>query len=214
MSKKGQNENVYEAAYEEMSKFENYFVGHWTRIAQFCAIFIIVLIAYMLISYFSKGAEARVAGEISKAKTAEEINAILSKHPKHPGADFARMRLARIYFDDKKYEEAAKIYEQLSNSRHEDLALRAKLNFAYVLEAQDKKSEAAAKFQGLSGLPSCPEEIRFEAAYSAARIYSALGEKEKALANLDTIIGKKDGDTEKKDSFWNEKAEQLKKTLN
>ncbi len=212
MSKKHKEENIYEATYDEMSKFESFFVSHWRKIVQTCGAALTVLILYLVFNYFNQISETKAAGEISQANTVEELNAIISKYSSHPAVDFAKVRLAQILFNDKKYDEAQKIYIQLSFSKYPDISLRAKLNQAYLMEVQGKKNEAATIFSEISGTPGMPEEIRAESAYNAARIYGNLGEKDKSKKVLEFL--NRTAETAKSEAFWSEKAKRLKEMMN
>ncbi len=211
MSKKHEEENVCDAAYDEMSKFENFYVGHWKKIVQICIAGLLVLSVYLLVSYFNRLNERKIAAEICRASTVEEIKSIVAKYPRSPASDFARMRLAKLLFDEKKYAECGEIFNTLSKSNVAELSSRARLNIAYLLEIEGKESEAAGKFKELSLIPGSSEEVRAESAYSAARIFAKLSKKEDALSSLEFV---KKLDPEKKESFWAQNAKRLEEMLN
>jgi len=207
MPKDKKKENIYEVAYDDMATFEVFFAENWKKIFQFCAVVVIVIAVYMLAKYYNNRHEAFIAGEISKANSAAELQAAISNYGTYPAADSARLRLAQIYFKDKKYDEAYKLYTDISFSKDAEISLRAKLNLAYIMEVQGKKNEAAAKFAEFSARIGLPEDVRFEAAYNAARVYKELGEAEKARSSLETF---NNIDAQMANNFWAEKAQRLK----
>jgi len=207
MPKDKKKETIYEAAYDDMAIFENFFSKNWEKIFQLCGLAVIGIAIFLIANYYNKKNDASVAMQISTADGAVQLQEVISKYATHPAVATAKLRLAQIYLKDKKYDEASKIYTQLSFSKDPAISLRAKLNQAYIMEIEGKKAESAAKFAEIGAGIGLPEEVRFEASYSAARIYKELGEGEKAKTSLESF---NNINPMMANNFWVKKGERLK----
>ena len=207
MPKDDKKESIYEVAYTDMAIFENFFSKNWKKIFQLCGLVVLGIAIFLIANFYNKRNDAYIAGEISKANGVAQLQEIISKYGTHPAAATAKLRLAQIYFNEKKYDDASKIYTQLSFSKDSAISLRAKLNQAYIMEAEGKKNESATKFTEIGAVIGTPEEVKFEAAYNAARIHKGLGELEKARASLESFAN---ADAMMANNFWAKKAERLK----
>jgi len=207
MAKENDKDSIYEVAYTDMAIFENFFSKNWKKIFQLCGLAILGIAIFLIANYYNKKNDAFIAMEISKADGAVQLQEAISKYGAYPAVDTAKLRLAQIYFNEKKFDEASKIYTQLSFSKDPAISLRAKLNQAYMMEVEGKKNDSAAKFAEIGTGIGLPEEVKLEAAYSAARIYKELGEGEKARNSLESFDN---ADPMMANNFWAKKAERLK----
>ena len=94
-----------------------------------------------------------------------------------------RLRLAKAYFDDEKYDEALGLYEQLIGQAPDGFEDVPEVGVAQCLEAKGDFAAAAAKYDAFS--EAKPKSYLVSAAQmGAARAYAQAGDKEKALARL------------------------------
>ena len=78
-----------------------------------------------------------------------------------------------------------KALEIASSSTAESfIKIRSALDAAYILEELGKTEDAAVEFERIATLTQTPEELRVEALYSAARLFSGLDQMMKADAAL------------------------------
>ena len=86
---------------------------------------------------------------------------------------------------------------------------QAKLDEGYLLELSNKKEEAAEAFTKVGADIKFPASVRNEASFSAARIFLAVGKKDRALAAAKSMDSSPNaGD------FWTEQAKSLIQQIN
>lgn len=204
MNKK--NENIAEVTYDEMTHFEELVIKNGKNIFIVSAAIVILVALFLLIHKYWKSQEIKISWQIANTEKPEDLKNIISKNPGHPAITLAKLRLAKMLFDEKKYEDALSIYKELAFSDLPEIAYRAKINGAYLLESMGKNADSAAKFAEIGEQASLPNDLRLEANYNAARIYKSIGDKEKLQKTLSFF---KNLEISKKDSFWSSRAEKL-----
>lgn len=208
---KHEKENLAEIGYDDMTKFENFVRGNLKTIMRVAFGLVVVLLIGLIFMKVTQSISNKASAEFGKAQTIEELKTVIADHPNHPAVELAKLKLAALYVNDKKYDDAQKLYGQLAKSADTvEVAPRAKLNESYLLEIMGKKEEAAAKFADAGGNMSLRESFRLEANYNAARIYSGLGNKDKAKTSVEKITFTEDRTP---NQFWFSKAKALKETL-
>lgn len=209
--RKNEKESLVEVGYDDMTKFENFVIANWKIIMRVSFGFVIAVALVMIFMKISNANSNKVSAELGKAQTIEKLKKVLAVYPNHPSAELAKMRLACLYINDKKYDEALKIYKELSKSQERsEIAPRSRLDEFYTLEMMGKKEEASAGFAEAGKDMTLKTFFRDEANYNAARIYNSEGNKEKAKANLDKINL---AEGVSASNFWISKAKALKESL-
>jgi tetratricopeptide (TPR) repeat protein len=183
--KKALDAEITDALLDDFDKFEHFAITYWKQIGAVALLIVVGVALWVMVSDSRKATERRINDEICNAKTEAEIIAVVKKYPTFPAASYARLRLAKIYLEEKKY---AKAYEQFKILRSSDvpreMTWRINLDEAYALELEGKKTEAAGKFGVMAADPSLPDGLRCEANYAAGRLYAALKQNDKARKYL------------------------------
>lgn len=190
--KRPASQNEEPAISSMLDEFEMWMALNWKKaIISVCAFAVVVSIAIIIQSMIQR-AELKARRELANAGTIAELEAAIAKHPKNGAADFARLRLAGDLILNDQPGDLEKAREQLlavaASTRSEPfIKTRSALDAAYILEQLGKKEDAALEFERISGLAQTPEDLRVEASYAAARIFSGLDQMMKADAALKNI---------------------------
>ena len=168
-----------------LDEFEMWMALNWKKaIIGVCA-FAVLVSVIIIIQGAIQRAELAARRELANAGSIAELEAAIAK-------DFARLRLAGELITANQPGDLEKARAQLlavaSSSKSESfIKVRSALDAAYLLEQLGKKEDAATEFERIAGLSQTPEDLRVEAAYSAARLFSGLDQMMKADAVLKNI---------------------------
>ena len=199
-----------------LDEFEMWMALNWKKaIIGVCA-FAVVVSAVIIIQGAIQRAELAARRELANAGSIAELEAAIAKHPGNKAADFARLRLAGELILSDKSGDLEKAREQLlavaSSSKSETfIKMRSALDAAYILEQLGKAEDAAIEFERIANLSQTPEDLRIEASYSAARIFSGLDQMMKAdavLKNINFAVVAAEGTSTVK-GYWTSLAAQL-----
>ena len=207
-AKQKEQDQVMKGAVDDFDRFEDFVSSNLKNIMiSFVVIAILLVIGSVVYIQINKE-QMRVSGELTAAKTIDELTAAIEKHGDSESVYPAQLKLATIYLNDGKFSEAQKIYGSLSKDAPAgEVKNRAKLNVAYTMEALKMSSEAADEFSTIGQDLKVPEYIRDEANFSAGRIFLAENKPEKAKGCLKSIDFKKAG-------FWASQGEKLLQRIN
>ena len=175
-----------------LDEFEMWMALNWKKaIIGVCSFAVLVSIVIIIQGAIQR-AELAARRELANAGSIAELEAAIAKHPGNKAADFARLRLAGDLILSDQPGDLEKAREQLlavaSSSKSETfIKIRSALDAAYLLEQLGKKEDAATEFERIAGLSQTPEDLRVEASYSAARLFSSLDQMMKADAALKNI---------------------------
>ena len=175
-----------------LDEFEMWMAVNWKKaIIGVCA-FAVAVSVVIIIQGAIQRAELAARKELANAGSIAEQEAAIAKHPSNKAADFARLRLAGDLVTNDKPGDLEKAREQLlavaSSTKSETfIKMRAALDAAYILEQLGKKEDAAVEFERVASFAQTPEDLRVEASYSAARLFSSLDQMMKADAMLKNI---------------------------
>ena len=118
--------------------------------------------------------------------TTDEFEGAVQKFGSSDAGGALKLRLAKKYFDDGRYEEAIEIYDGLAAKAPEGYADIPAVGKAQCLEAQGKYAEALSAYEAFS--EANPKSfLALAAKLGAARAIALGGDKEKALAKLAEI---------------------------
>ena len=203
-----------------LDEFEMWMAINWKKaIIGVCAFAVVVCIGIIIQSAIQR-AELSARRELANAGSIAEIEAAIAKHPGNKAADFARLRLAGELILSDKPGDLEKAREQLlsvagSSKSETFIKTRSALDAAYILEQLGKAEDAATEFERIANLAQTPEDLRIEAAYSAARIFSGLDQMMKAdgvLKNINFAVAAAEGTTTVK-GYWTSLAAQLNEKI-
>ena len=175
-----------------LDEFEMWMAVNWKKaIIGVCAFAVAVSIVIIIQGAIQR-AELAARRELANAGTIAEQEAAIANHPSNKAADFARLRLAGDLVTKDTPEDLAKAREQLlavagSSKSDTFIKMRSALDAAYILEKLGKPEDAAVEFERVANLAQTPEDLRVEASYSAARLFSSLDQMMKADAMLKNI---------------------------
>ena len=170
MDPKALNREIGNALFTDEERAGMFFAKYWKKLLVLALIAVIAATGIFAYIRHSESVKAEAIAKLEQAKTIEEIKAELAKSPDIPGADAARLRMAKIYEEEKKYDEAVKVLEGLSSSEDAAVRNRALLNIAYLSELDGKPDEAVKKFSAIADNTAIPTAERAEAGYAAARL--------------------------------------------
>ncbi len=120
------------------------------------------------------------------AITTEEMEEAVSRFSGQAAGGALKLRLAKSYYDDARYEEALAVYEGLVGNAPEGFEDIPVVGKAQCLEALGKFAEAAKEFDAFAEAKA-GNYLTLTAQLGAARSYAQAGDKKKALARLDAL---------------------------
>jgi len=203
-----------------LDEFEMWMAVNWKKaIIGVCA-FAVAVSVVIIIQGAIQRAELSARKELANAGSIAELEAAIAKHPSNKAADFARLRLAGDLILADQPGDLEKAREQLlavaASSKSETfIKMRSALDAAYILEKLGKQEDAAVEFDRIANLAQTPEDLRVEACYSAARLFSGLDQMMKADAALKKInltVAASEG-TSSVYGYWASLAKQLDEKL-
>lgn len=177
---KKENSEISSMLFNDFERFEFFFAAHWKKIAGVALSLAIAITAAFGINSYLKSRDRKAVNSLNDAKTETEIVEVLKVYGNHRSADGTRMRLAAMYAESKRYDEARQVIRPVVNGGNENFAPYAKLLDAYYDEAAGKLADAAQKFEAIQKDSFNPAQVRLEAAYASGRIYVELKEYDKA----------------------------------
>ena len=184
-SKEKKNIDIPEAGVsQELDNFELWVVQNSKKLIVFSIVLIVVVAVGASIWNWQEGKEARSRAAFAAAKTIEDIETALTEHAKGPAATAARLRLARLYTADKKYDKAAEILKSVAADPEADAFLRSRaaVEAAGNYELAGKTDEAIKEYASVAENALTDETVRQEAAYAQGRLLAA--KKDYAGASL------------------------------
>lgn len=198
------SDEVFKEAVDDFDRFEDFVQTNLNKIVIGSVIIVIALIIGYVVYMQIENAKNEASVALTSAKTIEELNAAIKKYPDSVTDEAAKLNLGTQYFNDAKYNEALKTYQELGASAQPgEVKNRARLNEAYTMEAMKDQEKAADKFAMIALDATAPEYIRNEANYSAARLFVALKKPERAKSCLKAI------NSEDPNDFWASQAQRL-----
>ena len=174
---------------KDLDIVDSFVLKNWKKYV-YIAIGIVVVFAAVLFFYEHRANNNLIqAQEIFTARTAPELQKMIDKYPNSEAVGYSRLKLASMYFQDKKYDKAQALYaDEVKNGKSDFLISLAKLNNCYATEVLGNKDKAAAGFEEIADNAKISEAVRAEAAYSSGRILMNLGKKQEALKYLNLCI--------------------------
>ena len=136
--------------------------------------------------HYRAASAAAASADVVSAYTAEALETAVAKHSGSAPGEVLRIRLAKKYFDEGRYEEALAAYEELSKNAPDGFADIPVVGRAQCLEAMSRFEEAGKAFDAFAEAnPS--NYLALAAQLGAARCLVQAGDREKALARISAI---------------------------
>lgn len=195
--KKAMNAEVTKVLMGENGEAIIWVLQNWKKLAGVIfAILALILIITGINSYresrFQKGSEAFAAAE-----TIDALRSAIAGYSSHSGVESARIRLAKMLVDEKKYDEALTELAAVNSPA-------AKLMIGYICELQKKDAEALQAFAVVLNDLQADASSRAEAKYASARILIQQKNLQKAAEMLKMSLPQSAGAM-----AWEESSRQL-----
>jgi len=173
---------------DDIDKFEHYAVANWKSIVTFSVSIVVVVVIMAIVLKVQNASDKKTVTVLENAKTIEELQKVISNNANHPAVVPAIMRLAQLYMNDKKYDNAIQEYNKIFKKNiNSELKGRVKLNIGYIYELQNKLQDAMINFKTAATIFEVSSDIVSEANYSTARILILLNKQDDALSLLNSI---------------------------
>ena len=187
---------------QELDNFEAWVIENSRKILWACGGIVVIAAVVSSVWLWIDGAEGRSRKAFASASTQEQIENTLKKFDKGPVAAEARIRLARMYAGEKKYEQAAELLKRVAESGGiaEFVRGRAAVESAANYELAGKTAEAENAYAYAVDNTAFDEAVRVEAAYGQGRLLAA--KKDYAGARLAFRRAIVRSTTSRAVSFW------------
>lgn len=188
MSNINKSDELASAVLSDFEKFELFLSEKWRMLLGIAVSIVVLIMVVTVYTVISKKLEARAVNAISSANTQVELRTVIGKYSSYSQVNSARIKLASLLIAEKKYEDAAKIYKEVSNSNApEILRWRAQADIGYLLEAQGKYDAAIEYFETVSKNAFLPEIMKAELGIAVGRLYLKMGNNGKARTQLEDV---------------------------
>ncbi len=204
--KKPTGSDFASALLDDFDRFEHFAMTYWRQIIIACVAIVVIVAAgttiYVVMTAKERDANNRIANAVMEA----ELLKVISEYPENPALCSVRTRLAVIYRNEKKYEQAVNQYRSIAMGNYPDeIRWQSQLAMNAVLELDGKKEQAARGYKAIGANSMISPAIRSEANYSAGRIYSELGDDASAKLALTAAV-KAENRTQPATYLWGELA--------
>ena len=199
-----------------MDLFEVWFAANWKLATIVLSAVVLVIVASVIGWHINAAQKKAVQREIGAASTITELENVIKKYPSNVNTPAASVKLASLYLEKKEYAKAYDALRKTADAPEADMFMRtrAAIDCAGILELQGNTEDAVKELEVVAGNVSANESQRAEAAYNAARILAAKGDKEKAILVLGNInLARATMDTTDPYALWAQKALDLKKRI-
>lgn len=172
----------------DFDRIEGFVRSYWKHMLIGAGVIIVIVaVAYGVILKKEKNEKAaKLAVAVAvKENNVEKLNDVISKYGDYSSTDNARAVLAKKYFEEKKFDDAAKLYKEVA-VKTQDVNLRAQmlLNEAAALEAAAKIDAALKAYAAIGDNAAYGIASRSQAYYQAARIAQSAGKNNEFTAYL------------------------------
>lgn len=183
----------------DFDKIENFVVSRWKQMFIGAGIIIVIVaIAYGIVLKKDNNAFA-ARSAIANATGKQQLIEVIDRYSSYREADFARIKLAKIYAEEKDYAKAIELYKTVAgNNPDQDLKCQMMLDEAYMQEKSGAFENAVKSFVIIGDNTMFAAGIRAEAYYGAMRLSHKLkktADADKIFAKLNLLAGDEVADT-------------------
>lgn len=184
-NKKALDAEITSTLLGDIGKIEALMIENWKALITAAVAVVVLIGAVFGVNIYQKSAARKAANVLAGAADEAALTKALQEYPNSPAARYARLRLARIYLNQNKFDEAAAQFRLLEGSgAPAEMLTRMKLDEAYLLERSGKVQEAADRLAAIGRDAAQAAGIRAEANCGAGRLYAQLKALDKAQAAL------------------------------
>ena len=184
--KKALDAEVTKALMGENGEAVIWILKNWKKLLGVILAVLAVILAVTGITSYKEAPIAKGNEAFGMAGSEKEIRAALAKFSGHSAADSARIRLAKMLVEEKKYADALKELAAVESSA-------AKLMSGYIHELNKQNKEAVAAFNAVLNNVQADSAARAEARYAAARLHIQSKDLAAAKATLKMTLPQSSG---------------------
>lgn len=192
-NKKHLDAEINRVLLNDFDKIENFVVTRWKQMFIGAGVIIVLIAIAYGIMLKKENDELAAQRAIANAATKQQLVEVIDRYKSYKEADFARIRLARIYSAEKDYAKALELYKTVAlNTQDQDLKCQMLLDEAYMLEKSGKFADAVKSFMIIGNNSMYAKGVRAEAYYSALRLSVKENKKDEAakiFAQLNLLSG-------------------------
>ena len=156
------------------------------------------------VKHWLQSREAAASGALASATSVDELETAVAQYGSAKSGGLMKLRLAKTYFDEGRYQDAHDLYYKLAGSEPEGFADYVKMGLAFSLEGLKKFSEAENEFrQFASDKANAKSCFLLTAKLGAARCKAQAGDKDGAVKELEELKAGYDKDGFEADSIDN-----------
>lgn len=208
--KKAIDSEINKALLDDFDKFDSFVHTRWKEMI-FASIGVIVVIAIIYTVYLKKASTLlKAENALAMATTEAELLAAIQNYGDYQATDFARIKLSRIYIEQKEFNKAVALLQSVSkNASAKELKERMIIDQAYVIETSGKLEDALKIFKSVAENSMNSIAIRAEAFYGAGRLSIALNDKSNAQIYLEQVKSLFASEEANNGSLWSNLAQAL-----
>jgi len=144
--------------------------------------------AYYGVRSWMSARKAAASSALSSANTADELETAVAQYGSSKAGGSMKLRLAKAYYDDGRYQDAYDLYSKLAGSEPEGFKDHVTIGLAFSLEGLKKYDEARGAFAKYADDKANTNGIfRLIAQLGAARCKAQAGDKEGAVKDLEAL---------------------------
>jgi predicted negative regulator of RcsB-dependent stress response len=194
--------------HDELQQLRHLWASHGTPILVAVALALLAVSAAMLYRNHARRSVQDASHALASARTAQDLEDLITRRPSATLAPLALMKLAKAYFDAGNYDLALSKYGELRTKYPgHSLALLAEMGRISCLEAKGQTEEASKAYRDFA--QKHPDNfLTPEAILGEGRCLEALGRLGEARTLYEDFIAAKP------DSGWKPRAEELLEALN
>ena len=148
---------------------------------------------YYGVKNYRENRRAESSAALVQSYTTGEFESAVSKYGSTAAGGALKLRLAKKYYDDGRYDEAIAVYDGLSSSAPDGFADIPAVGKAHCLEAKGDYAAALAAYDGFAAA-NPGSFLAFDAKLGAIRATALGGDREKALSALAALKESVKGD--------------------
>lgn len=146
--------------------------------------------------HWIKARQAAASSALSEASTADELETVVAQYGSSKAGAAMKLRLAKAYYDEGRYQDAYDVYSKLDGSEPEGLKDAVKIGLAFSLEGLKKFEEARDAFAKYAAdEANAKSYLLLAAKLGAARCKAQAGDKEGAIKDLEALKEKCEKDS-------------------
>ncbi|MDD2478907.1 MAG: hypothetical protein PHS31_03350 [Victivallaceae bacterium] len=185
--------------FDDFERFEIFVHERWKLMLGIGIGVVLAVAAYGIILHVNKSANNKASSVLGLAKTEAELLKALEEYPSKLASVRTRLRLVKVYVDEKKYDQALAQLDVVKKADvSKEVRWRAELDASYIMELKGDFVAAAEEFDRIGTMAFVDEVTRSEANYAAGRLYLKSGNATKAESCLKRISSVGDGSND----FW------------